>query len=118
GGWTAGQFYNWLLEIHNRTGRPIWVTEFNNGANWTCCEPTPESQAQVIFAFVDMLDKAPFVERYSIFNWVGANRELVTGGSLNPAGVVYRDNRSPLAYAQEAPSQGVKGIAQYRFEND
>lgn len=33
GNWTASQLYNWLKAIHDRTGLPIWVTEFNNGAN-------------------------------------------------------------------------------------
>lgn len=99
GGWSAGQYYNWLRDIHVRTGRPIWITEWNNGANWTCCEPTLQSQATIIGEFIDMLDHAPFVERYAIYNWVGANRELVTNGALKPAGVVYRDNDSPLAYA-------------------
>ncbi len=118
GGWTASQYYNWLQGIYQQTGRPIWITEFNNGANWTCCEPTLESNAQTIGEFIDVLDNAPFVERYAIYNWVGATRELVTGGTLNPAGVVYRDNTSPLANTQELPSGGSRSIAEYRFEGN
>jgi hypothetical protein len=44
GGWTADQLYNWLEQIHIRTGRPLWVTEWNNGANWTCCAPSSYTQ--------------------------------------------------------------------------
>lgn len=118
GGWSATQFRDWLQGIFDRTGRPLWVTEFNNGANWTCCDPTPAAQAGIINEFIEMLDSAPFVERYSIYNWVGSNREMVTNGSLTQAGRVYRNNRSPLAYSQEAPSEGTRGAAQLRFEHD
>ncbi|MGH8045796.1 MAG: glycosyl hydrolase, partial [Chthoniobacterales bacterium] len=31
----AQQFYDYLKQIHDRTNRPLWVTEWNNGANWT-----------------------------------------------------------------------------------
>ena len=52
----ANQFYNYLKEIHERTKRPIWITEFNNGANWTK-DPKPniEQQKATIAAFVEML---------------------------------------------------------------
>jgi hypothetical protein len=76
------------------------------------------SQATIIGQFIDMLDNAPFVERYAIYNWVGTNRELVVGGTLNPAGVVYRDNASPLAYTQVLPPGGAKGVAQYSFDGN
>ena len=97
GGWTASQLYNWLLGIHQRTGRPLWVTEWNNGANWTCCEPTLQSNATAIGNFINSMNNAPFIERYSVYNWVGSTRELITSGVLNPAGVVYRDNVTPVA---------------------
>ena len=29
------QWYNDLKYVHDRTGLPIWITEWNNGANWT-----------------------------------------------------------------------------------
>ena len=31
----ASQMYSFLLDVWNNTHRPIWVTEWNNGANWT-----------------------------------------------------------------------------------
>lgn len=118
-GWTASQYYNWLLGIYQTTGRPIWITEFNNGANW--CAGTPPTLAENdtrIGEFIDMLDNAPFVERYAIYNWVGATRELVTGGSLNPAGVTYRDNASPLAFVQPPPPGGTRALTQLPFNGD
>jgi hypothetical protein len=101
GGWSARQFYNWLKEIHERTGRPLWITEWNNGANWTCCEPTYEQQAQIIRQFITMLDTTSFVERYSIYNWVGDTRAMISNFDpivLTQAGVVYRDDQAPMAY--------------------
>jgi hypothetical protein len=50
------QFYRSLKEIHDRTKRPIWITEFNNGANWTQHRPTAEQNKATIAAFVEMLD--------------------------------------------------------------
>ena len=117
--WTASQYYNWLLGIYQTTGRPIWITEFNNGANW--CAGTPPTLAENdtrIGEFIDMLDNAPFVERYAIYNWVGATRELVTGGSLNPAGVTYRDNTSPLAFVQPPPPGGTRSLVQLPLNGD
>lgn len=98
GGWSASQYYNWLKDIHQRTGRPLWITEWNNGANWTCCEPTYEQQKQIIGNFITMLDTASFVERYSIYNWVGDTRSMILNSNLTQAGQVYRDNLSPMAY--------------------
>ena len=117
-GWSASQYYNWLLGIYQQTGRPLWVTEFNNGANW--CGGTPPTLAQNatrITEFLDMLESAPFVERYAIYNWVGAERAMVAdNGTLTPAGVIYRDRQSRMAYSQTVPPGGSRGIAQYSFE--
>ncbi len=98
----AEQMRRFLEDIHKRTGRPLWVTEWNNGANWTGHpDPNPEQQAAAIKAMIEMMDEAPFVERYAPFNWVEACRELVRkDNSLTPAGEAYRDHRSPLAFTQ------------------
>jgi Glycosyl hydrolase catalytic core/Concanavalin A-like lectin/glucanases superfamily/Putative Ig domain len=117
GGWTAAQLRDWLLGIHLRTGRPLWVTEWNNGANWTCCAPTLESNAQSIGEFMDVMNQAHFVERYSIYNWVGPNREMVIDNALTPAGIVYRDKISPNSYLQEIPA-GAGADARYLMNGD
>lgn len=104
---TAAQFYSFLKEIHDRTQLPIWITEFNNGANWTtssgCPLPTYTQQATKIGEFIQMLDTASFVERYAIYEWVEPNRYMfysINPIVLNPAGVVYRNQISPMAFKQ------------------
>lgn len=116
--WSASQLYNYLLGIYRRTRRPIWVTEFNNGANWCSSTPTYEQNAAVISNFLAVLEDAYFVERYAIYNWVGTNRAMVLDdGTLTPAGVIYRDRQSGLAFRQTYPWGARRGIAQLGFEN-
>lgn len=100
GGQTPQQFYNRLKAIHERTKRPIWITEWNNGANWTCCKPTYPQQAEAIADFLHMLDTTSFVERYSLYEWVQDTRQMFFKSPklLTPAGFVYRDKVSPMAY--------------------
>ena len=117
--WNATQYYNWLLGIYERTGRPIWVTEFNNGANWCSGTPTLSQNATQITQFLEMLENAPFVERYAIYNWVGATRAMVADdGSLTPAGLVYRERQSRPGYTQTVPASGNRSVAQYHFETN
>ena len=98
----ADQFYRFLKDIHDRVKRPIWVTEWNNGANWTTApDPNEKQQKAAIAAMIKMLDETPFVERYAIYNWVEDCRMLSRkDGSLTPAGEVYRDKKSPVSYVQ------------------
>ena len=64
---------------------------------------------------MDVMNRAPFVERYAIYNWVGATRAMVASdGTLTPAGVVYRDKIVPKGYIQELP-EGNAADAQYLF---
>lgn len=107
GGQSASQFYGWLKAIHEKTKRPIWVTEWNNGANWTCCTPTYDDQARVVGEMIRMLDTARFVERYSIYEWVGETRQMFTTSPtvLTRAGTVYRDGVSPMAYDDDVANR-------------
>lgn len=99
GGKTAKQMYTWLKEVHDRTGRPVWVTEWNNGANWTNeGDPTLEEQAADIAKMIEMMDTTSWIERYAIYNWVENCRAVILKDELTPAGIVYRDHYSPLAY--------------------
>ncbi len=118
-GKSASQLYNWLKAIHDRTGRPIWVTEFNNGANWTdCSDPTLASNAITIQEFIDIMDSAPFVERYAIYNWVEDVRYVINNDySLTPAGINYRDNDAPIALRQPV-YEGSQGCAHYTFDKN
>ncbi|MBC7388389.1 MAG: T9SS type A sorting domain-containing protein [Opitutaceae bacterium] len=112
GGQTARQFYDWLKGIHVRTKRPIWITEWNNGANWTCCTPTFAQQQTTIGEIINMLDTASFVERYSLYEWVGNTRQMFLQNpvSLSPAGIVYSNNTSPLAYNPNKVNNIITGV--------
>jgi hypothetical protein len=115
---TANQFYNFLKGIYDVVQRPLWITEWNNGANWTsCADPTFAQQGAAVGAIIDMLDNTPFVERYAIYNWVEDVRRVKwDDGSLTAAGVTYRDQNSPLAYRQEMVDAGIGSSARYSFD--
>ena len=116
----ANQMYNFLKSIHDRTKRPIWITEWNNGANWTekdCSDPTYAQQAAAIGAMIDMLDSTPWVERYAIYNWVEDVRRVEwDDGSPTTAGEVYRDQVSSIGYLQEVPGSGKSANSVYKFD--
>ncbi len=98
----ANQMKSFLQDIHNRTKRPLWVTEWNNGASWTKTpDPNERQQRDAIEEMIEMMDETPFVERYALYNWVEPVRELVRkNGDLTPAGQIYRDNESPIFFQQ------------------
>ena len=104
---TAQQFYTWLKDVYDQTGRPIWITEFNNGADWTAenCIPTYEEQAEKMASFLEMFDTTSFIERYCIYNWGKETRKLAPNngedGTLYLSGEVYRDQASPFAYNED-----------------
>jgi hypothetical protein len=99
--WTPDRLINWLQKIHARTRRPLWVTEFNNGAPW--CKghhPRPEENAQRIDQFIHAMDACPFVERYAVFNCGpdSGNRRVILDDELTPAGKRYRHHTAPEAF--------------------
>ncbi|MCA9136174.1 MAG: RICIN domain-containing protein, partial [Planctomycetales bacterium] len=116
----ANQFYNFLKGIYDRVQRPLWVTEWNNGANWTGDpDPTFEQQAATVAAMIDMLEAAPFVERYALYNWVEDVRRVEwDDGRPTLAGEVYRDKVSGIAYRQQIPDPLTTPDAVYRFDGD
>jgi hypothetical protein len=105
GGLTASQWYSQLKAIHDKTGRPLWIKEWNNGANWTT-ETWPTAygdgltkQQNELKAILNVMDTAHFVERYSIYNWVGSMRMMISDdGWITPAGENYRDRKAPMAF--------------------
>ncbi len=114
-GMSATQLKAWLQDIWDRYHIPIWLTEFNNGANWTGCgDPSYSQNADVIASWIDMLDNTPWVERYAVYSNVESVRNMVySGGSLTPAGAVYHANKSPIGYLQETYPLAVRrGITQ------
>ncbi len=104
---SAQQMINDIKYVHQRTKRPIWITEWNNGADWTkgCKPSSQESNAKTIQAWLNKMDQSGFVERYCIFDWLSGGK--TTNWSLwykrysddfTPTGIVYRDHESPLAF--------------------
>ena len=118
----ASQMYSFLLNLWNNTHRPIWVTEWNNGANWTDGQnpvPTYAQQQACISAMINMLESTPFVERYALYNWVEDGRSLVnSNGVITPAGTTYSNLVSSLAYSQAMPDNGTRSLAQFSFETN
>ena len=107
--WSDKQMIGWLHEIHKRTGgRPIWLTEFNNGAPWTKNHnPTYAENARKLDEYCRIMDAADFVERYAIFN-LGPDsqeRQLIRGGELTPAGKWYRRYVGEEAYTEKTRSR-------------
>ncbi len=108
GGKSPQNWYNDLKAIYTRTGRPIWITEWNNGANWTT-ESWPTSDHSLSTAnaakqladlkgILNVLDTASFIERYSIYNWVQDCRAMVLADTLTPAGKYYSTDNPTFAY--------------------
>jgi len=107
GGQTPQQWYSRLKNIYNRVKRPLWITEWNNGANWTTEAWPADQQAQFekqyndIKGILTVLDTASFVERYAIYDWVENKRAMVLGDTLTLAGKYYAANKSDFAYNPE-----------------
>lgn len=98
GGWSDEKFIRWMRDIHERTGLPLWVTEFNNGARWVKGHnPTLQQNAKVLQGYSKIMDECDFIERYAVFN-MKDNRAIITDGKLTPAGKRYRANPSTQAY--------------------
>jgi hypothetical protein len=116
----ANNLYNFLKGIYDVTKRPIWLTEFNNGANWTGdADPTFEQNKNVIEAMINMMDGTPWIERYSVYSAVEEVRQIYyNAGGLTPMGVMYRDHVSPLAYVQGLSDNGTRSFSQLRFETN
>lgn len=105
GGLTPEQWYSQLKKVYDYVKRPLWITEWNNGANWTS-EYWPDDQdAQFQKQLNDMkeilyvLDTTSFVERYAIYDWVENKRAMILADTLTPAGKYYAANKSNFAFS-------------------
>lgn len=108
---TALAFYNKCKAVHDRTGRPVWVTEFNSGGTWTKTTPTYSEIAARITEIIEKYDTEGIIERYAIFNFDETvndfggvqNRAVfytpaIPNYDFTPLGIAYRDNVSPMAF--------------------
>ncbi len=102
--WSPDKLIGWLKKIHERTGRPIWLTEFNNGAGWSKNhDPSMKANGKRIEAFCEAMEKADFIERYAIFNLGDKkhNRQVIMDGEPTYTGELYRDVESTEAHRGE-----------------
>jgi hypothetical protein len=101
---TPQQWYSGLKAIYDQVKRPLWITEWNNGANWTGeawpADPAAQFEKQYndLKGILEVLDTTSFIERYSIYNWVENKRAMVLADTLTKAGKYYAANRSALSY--------------------
>lgn len=113
--------YNYLRAIYDATGKPIWVTEFNNGANWTdnAHDPNVTQERDVIQAMINMMDATPWIERYAVYSNVEWFRETnYDDGSLTPMGTMYRDHVAPMAHVQVVPNSAPLSATDLLFEGN
>lgn len=114
--YATGQSYSDAVNnYYNMFGRPIWLTEFNYGANWTeekwpdadrtATEKNMEHQKKGLSEIVEALEANPHLERYAIYNWVEDCRSLYLDDApgegrekLTPAGIWYADHKSNMSY--------------------
>jgi len=81
--WSVNQQdWSWRLDnVYNAFKRPIWITEWNNGANWTtettwpdanrlCTDANAQKQLNDLKTILTILESKPYVERYSFYNAV------------------------------------------------
>ena len=125
-GQSPAQLISYLNQVYSVFKRPMWVTEWNDGASW--CTPVPadyNAEATALTNFVTALENSPIVERYAIYSYwsgtAGTNLQLATGsgsGTLTPAGVAYMNLPSKVAYTQVWPPGSGRGIAQFHFETN
>jgi hypothetical protein len=117
----ANQMYNFLKSIHDATGKPVWVTEFNNGANWTdnAHDPDVTQNRNAVEAMINMMDSTPWIERYAVYSNVEWFRDThYDDGSLTPMGSMYRDHVAPIAYQQAVPNSGISPASDFLFEGN
>lgn len=125
-GQSPAQLISYLNQVYAIFKRPMWVTEWNDGASW--CTPLPadyNAEATALTNFVTALENSPIVERYSIYSYwsgtAGTNLQLATGsgnGVLTPAGAAYMSLPSKVAYTQVWPPGSGRGNAQFHFESN
>ncbi|GAB6012526.1 glycosyl hydrolase [Viscerimonas tarda] len=112
GGKSASNWYKDLKNIHDRTGRPIWITEWNNGANWTTeggwsgkdyNASNATKQFNDLKGILNVLDTASFVERHSLYNWVQDCRMIILGNDAGSYGQGSTLTKAGEYFAADSP---------------
>ncbi|MFZ4457048.1 MAG: glycosyl hydrolase [Bacteroidales bacterium] len=102
---TGLQFYNKCKAVYDRTKRPIWITEFNYGGDWTGGKPTDAQVATYISDIIQKFDTARIIERYAVFDFHNETipyRYVFTLPKTNfiptPMGLTYGEHVAPMAF--------------------
>ncbi|MGO4771283.1 glycosyl hydrolase [Flavobacterium sp. W22_SRS_FK3] len=108
---TAAQWKSDLQNIYDRYKRPLWITEWNVGANWTGNNfpdgPTLLTDANAVkhkndlAAILTLLETTDYVERYSIYNWVQDARAMYV--TIDDAFKTRNPNWQNYVWLQTAP---------------
>lgn len=89
------QLRGYLQAVHDRYGKPIWLTEYAliDFSDGTPRYPSQEQQVDFVTNSTAMLGELPFVERYAWFTLSTATSPtgLYDGAQANPSGTAYRD---------------------------
>lgn len=102
----ANYFVNtWCKFWYDRYKIPVWVTEFNYGANWNSQTSIGQDDAyhEGFKKYVEALDAAPFIGRYAYYHF---------GASLDPMKKLYSGFES---YTPRIPSRN--GIFYREFDS-
>ncbi len=100
----SGGDYDWFVNwVYDQYRLPIWITEWNYGAEWNGdLVQGPDFFRDQIAGIIPALDANPRLERQAFFNVLGdANRMMTNrheGMRLMPAGEWYRDYNSVTSY--------------------
>lgn len=95
--------------LYNKFHRPVWLTEYNYGANWTKETTWPDSNRgnteanqehfkQGLQSIQPALEGNSHLERYSIYTWVQGCRSVYSGGKATIGGEYYASYDSKSAY--------------------
>ncbi|MEU6130640.1 glycoside hydrolase family protein [Saccharopolyspora sp. NPDC047091] len=89
------QLRDYVQAVHDRYGKPVWVTEYAliDFAGDTPRYPDAQQQADFVRDSAAMLDGLPFVERYAWFTLSTGTSPtgLYDGAQPNASGTAYRD---------------------------
>lgn len=108
---SAAQWKSDLQYIYDKYKRPIWITEWNIGANWTAnnfpddvttlTDANATKHKNDLAAILAVLEGADYVERYSIYNWVQDARAMYV--TINDAFKTRNPNWQNYVWLQTAP---------------
>lgn len=110
-----------LWSLYNATGLPVWVTEWNNGANWSG-ESGFSTDAgwytwgtgndnqkngewlRDVLRRADRPENTKWLERLAVYNAVEGRREIFTNGKITDGGKIWGEYESDFAYDSEKGS--------------